>query len=112
MYEDAQSFAEGIHEILVTFMATRSIESLEHSYLVNVNAIETMRRIDESLYTDLIHKFKEQKHAINANSDSGGTGYVNSDPRREGQTDDERELRARKQKTQEYRKHHSTAGLR
>ena len=82
MYEDAQSFAEGIHEILVTFMAAKSIESLE------------------------------QKHAINANSDSGGTGYVNSDPRREGQTDDERELRARKRKTQEYRKHHSTAGLR
>ena len=101
MYEDAQSFAEGIHEILVAFMATRSIESLEHYYLVNVNAIETMRRIDESLYTDLIQKFKEQKHAINANSDSGGTGHANSDPRRKGQTDDERELRARKQKTKE-----------
>ena len=112
MFPDEQSFAEGIYKILVTFMVNTSIESLEYYYLVHVNAIETMRRIDESLYTDLINKFKEQKHAINANSDSGGTGYVNSDPRRKGQTDDERELRARKQKTQEYRKHHSTAGLR
>ena len=112
MFPDKQSFAEGIYKILVTFMENTTIESLEHYYLVNVNAIETMRRIDESLYTDLIQKFKEQKHAINANSDSGGTGYVNSDPRREGQTVDERELRARKLKTQEYRKHHSTTGLR
>jgi hypothetical protein len=44
----------GSIRILVTFMATTTIESLEHYYLVNVNAIETMRRIDESLYTDLI----------------------------------------------------------
>tara|TARA_R100001510_G_scaffold54003_1_gene56184 strand:+ start:518 stop:856 length:339 start_codon:yes stop_codon:yes gene_type:complete len=112
MYEDEKSFAKGIYEILVNFMSEGSVKSLENYWLVNSNAIETMRKIDESLYLKLIEKFKEKKNEINANSDSGGTGHANSDPRRKGQTDDERELRARKQKTKEYRKHYSTAGLR
>tara|TARA_R100001594_G_C3899561_1_gene230481 strand:+ start:273 stop:611 length:339 start_codon:yes stop_codon:yes gene_type:complete len=112
MYEDPQSFAESIYKLLVDFMSSGSVASLEDYWLVNINAIKTMRKIDESLYLKLIEKFKEKKNEINANTDSGGTGHANSDPRRKGQTNDERELRARKQKTKEYRKHYSTAGLR
>ena len=57
MYEDPQSFAESIYKLLVDFMSSGSVSSLEDYWLVNINAIKTMRKIDESLYLKLIEKF-------------------------------------------------------
>jgi hypothetical protein len=87
------------------------VASLEDYWLVNINAIKTMRKIDESLYLKLIEKFKEQKNEINAN-DNGSGKILNNRGSKQSRQDDERELERRKRKTAEYRKHHSTAGLR
>jgi|TARA_X000001388_G_scaffold68135_1_gene55789 hypothetical protein len=111
MYEDPQSFAESIYKLLVDFMSSGSVASLEDYWLVNINAIKTMRKIDESLYLKLIEKFKEQKNEINAN-DNGSGKILNNRGSKQSRQDDERELERRKRKTAEYRKHHSTAGLR
>jgi hypothetical protein len=72
MYEDPQSFAESIYKLLVDFMSSGSVASLEDYWLVNINAIKTMRKIDESLYLKLIEKFKEKKNEINANDNGSG----------------------------------------
>ena len=48
MYDDEQSFAEAIYDILVNFMSDSSVRSLENYWLGNKNAIETMRKIDET----------------------------------------------------------------
>jgi len=111
MYEDPQSFAESIYKLLVDFMSSGSVASLEDYWLVNINAIKTIRKIDESLYLKLIEKFKEQKNEINAN-DNGSGKILNNRGSKQSRQDDERELERRKRKTAEYRKHHSTAGLR
>ena len=111
MYEDPQSFAESIYKLLVDFMSSGSVASLEDYWLVNINAIKTMRKIDESLYLKLIEKFKEKKNEINAN-DNGSGEILNNRCSKQSRQDDERELERRKRKTAEYRKHHSTAGLR
>ena len=111
MYEDPQSFAESIYKLLVDFMSSGSVASLEDYWLVNINAIKTMRKIDESLYLKLIEKFKEKKNEINAN-DNGSGKILNNRGSKQSRQDDERELERRKRKTAEYRKHHSTAGLR
>ena len=111
MYEDPQSFAESIYKLLVDFMSSGSVASLEDYWLVNINAIKTMRKIDESLYLKLIEKFKEKKNEINAN-DNGSGEILNNRGSKQSRQDDERELERRKRKTAEYRKHHSTAGLR
>ena len=111
MYEDPQSFAESIYKLLLDFMSSGSVASLEDYWLVNINAIKTMRKIDESLYLKLIEKFKEQKNEINAN-DNGSGKILNNRGSKQSRQDDERELERRKRKTAEYRKHHSTAGLR
>ena len=111
MYEDPQSFAESIYKLLVDFMSSGSVASLEDYWLVNINAIKTMRKIDESLYLKLIEKFKEKKNEINAN-DNGSGEILNNRGSEQSRQDAERELERRKRKTAEYRKHHSTAGLR
>ena len=112
MYEDEQSFAKGIYEILVNFMSEGSVKSLENYWLVNINAIETMRKIDESLYLKLIEKFKEKKNEINANDNGSGEILNNRGSKQSRQDAEQRELDARKQKTKEYREYYSTAGLR
>jgi hypothetical protein len=112
MYEDPQSFAESIYKLLVDFMSSGSVASLEDYWLVNINAIKTMRKIDESLYLKLIEKFKEKKNEINANDNGSGEILNNRGSKQSRQDAEQRELDARKQKTKEYRKHHSTAGLR
>ena len=112
MYEDEQSFAKGIYEILVNFMSEGSVKSLENYWLVNSNAIETMRKIDESLYLKLIEKFKEKKNEINATNNGSRKIPNHRGSEQSRQVAEQRELERRKRKTAEYRKHHSTAGLR
>ena len=98
MYDDEQSFAEAIYDILVNFMSDSSVRSLENYWLGNKNAIETMRKIDETLYTKLIEKFKEKKNEINAN-DNGSGEILNNRCSKQSRQDDERELERRKRKT-------------
>tara|TARA_R100000234_G_C4940392_1_gene152676 strand:- start:36 stop:374 length:339 start_codon:yes stop_codon:yes gene_type:complete len=112
MYEDPQSFAESIYKLLVDFMSSGSVASLEDYWLVNINAIITMRKIDESLYLKLIEKFKEKKNEINANDNGSGEILNNRGSKQSRQDAEQRELDARKQKTKEYREYYSTAGLR
>lgn len=112
MYEDPQSFAESIYKLLVDFMSSGSVASLEDYWLVNINAIKTMRKIDESLYLKLIEKFKEKKNEINANDNGSGEILNNRGSEQSRQDAEQRELDARKQKTKEYREYYSTAGLR
>ena len=112
MYEDPQSFAESIYKLLVDFMSSGSVASLEDYWRVNINAIKTMRKIDESLYLKLIEKFKEKKNEINANDNGSGEILNNRGSKQSRQDAEQRELDARKQKTKEYREYYSTAGLR
>jgi|TARA_A100001391_G_scaffold110106_1_gene73956 hypothetical protein len=112
MYEDPQSFAESIYKLLVDFMSSGSVASLEDYWLVNINAIKTMRKIDESLYLKLIEKFKEKKNEINANDNGSGEILNNRGSKQSRQDAEQKELDARKQKTKEYREYYSTAGLR
>ena len=111
MYEDEQSFAKGIYEILVNFMSEGSVKSLENYWLVNSNAIETMRKIDESLYLKLIEKFKEKKNEINAN-DNGSGEILNNRGSEQSRQNAERELERRKRKTAEYSEYYKSTGLR
>ena len=112
MYDDEQSFAEAIYDILVNFMSDSSVRSLENYWLGNKNAIETMRKIDESLYTKLIEKFKEKKNEINANDNGSGEILNNRGSEQSRQDAEQRELARRKEKTKEYRKYYKSAGLR
>ena len=112
MYEDPQSFAESIYKLLVDFMSSGSVASLEDYWLVNINAIKTMRKIDESLYLKLIEKFKEKKNEINANDNGSGEILNNRGSEQSRQDAEQRELARRKEKTKEYRKYYKSAGLR
>ena len=69
--------ADNIYQTMLVFMPEQSIESLESHYLDNKKAVETMKRMNPSLYDKLILAFKARKKEIlekNQNDkDSTGT---------------------------------------
>ena len=56
--------ADNIYKTMVLFMPKMSVESLESHYLDNKKAVETMRRMNPSLYEKLILAFKARKKEI------------------------------------------------
>ena len=69
--------ADNIYQTMLVFMPEQSIESLESHYLDNKKAVETMKRMNPSLYEKLILAFKARKKEIleknQDNKDSNGT---------------------------------------
>ena len=56
--------ADNIYQTMLVFMPEQSIENLESHYLDNKKAVETMRRMNPSLYDKLILAFKARKKEI------------------------------------------------
>ena len=56
--------ADNIYQTMLVFMPEQSIESLESHYLDNKKAVETMKRMNPSLYEKLILAFKARKKEI------------------------------------------------
>jgi len=56
--------ADNIYQTMLVFMPEQSIESLESHYLDNKKAVETMKRMNPSLYDKLILAFKARKKEI------------------------------------------------
>ena len=56
--------ADNIYQTMLVFMPEESIENLESHYLDNKKAVETMRRMNPSLYEKLILAFKARKKEI------------------------------------------------
>ena len=69
--------ADNIYQTMLVFMPEQSIESLESHYLDNKKAVETMKRMNPSLYDKLILAFKARKKEIleknQGDKDSTGT---------------------------------------
>jgi len=69
--------ADNIYQTMLVFMPEQSIESLESHSLDNKKAVETMKRMNPSLYEKLILAFKARKKEIleknQDNQDSNGT---------------------------------------
>ena len=56
--------ADNIYQTMLVFMPEQSIENLESHYLDNKKAVETMKRMNPSLYEKLILAFKARKKEI------------------------------------------------